>query len=89
MQLRMQPLCEMCLVEGIAEPAVLSDHAIPHRNDAKLFWFGQLRSLCQHHHWSLKQKLENGSRIIRIGLDGYPIDETEELQSKWMQGQGP
>jgi hypothetical protein len=78
------PLCAMCSAEGRVEVAIASDHVVPHRNDPKLFWFGQLRELCSHHHGSLKQKLENGSRIIRVDVHGNVIDETEELRNKWM-----
>jgi len=80
------PLCAMCLSENVVKAAECVDHVLPHRGDPKLFWFGEIRALCTHHHASLKARIESGKPIIRIGVDGYPIDETQELRERWMDG---
>lgn len=77
LQLKQFPLCKMCLDRGIVTPANVADHIIPHRGDQQLFWFGELQSLCHHHHSSDKALLERG--IVKdfekdIGIDGWPTD---------------
>jgi 5-methylcytosine-specific restriction protein A len=36
--LQLHPLCQECLKKGIATPATVVDHIVPHRGDPKLFW---------------------------------------------------
>ena len=36
--LEIHPLCVRCLEKGIATPATVVDHIIPHRGDQELFW---------------------------------------------------
>ena len=36
--LELHPLCVRCLEKGIATPATVVDHIIPHRGDQELFW---------------------------------------------------
>lgn len=56
------PLCEECLVEGVAESANVVDHKIPHRGDMTLFWDrSNWRSLCTPHH-DRKRGEEKGRR---------------------------
>jgi 5-methylcytosine-specific restriction enzyme A len=92
LHLAANPLCEMCKDEGVIEPVVLCDHIVAHRNGktplerSNLFWFGAIRGLCQKCHSSTKQRLENGSRIVRVGVDGSVADITEELRNRWMRG---
>lgn len=33
-----QPLCVMCLANGVTEPATQVDHIVPHRGDQEKFW---------------------------------------------------
>lgn len=73
-QLQAEPLCAYCLRDGIATPARVADHKVPHRGNEELFWDGELQSLCKPHHDSDKQIEENGGVApIRIGEDGWPI----------------
>lgn len=61
-QLLAEPLCTMCLAEGIATAATVADHVEPHRGDAHLFWNGELQSLCASHHNAAKQRAERAAR---------------------------
>ncbi|MGN8819199.1 HNH endonuclease signature motif containing protein [Oribacterium sp. HCP28S3_H8] len=36
--LQLHPFYEECLRHGIATPATVVDHIVPHRGDPKLFW---------------------------------------------------
>src|SRR5262245_60250855 len=55
-QLRVSPLCEMCLREGRGPvPARVADHITPHHNDPNKFWLGKLQSLCTHCHEGRKK----------------------------------
>lgn len=66
-----QPLCVMCLEEGLISPGEESDHEVP------LFKGGaddesNLRRLCKPHH---KEKTKADLNVKpQIGLDGWPID---------------
>jgi hypothetical protein len=73
-QLRAFPLCKMCLDKGVVVPATVSDHVIPHHGDEVLFWFGELQSLCAHHHSSSKAEQEKRGYSREIGRDGWPTD---------------
>ena len=35
---------------GVATPAVIVDHVVPHQGDYIAFWTGALQSLCKPHH---------------------------------------
>jgi hypothetical protein len=77
-QLRIEPMCAMCLAEGRGPvPARVADHITPHHNDVNQFWLGKLQSLCTHCHESRKKSVEN---IEKRGYDktvdvtGWPID---------------
>jgi 5-methylcytosine-specific restriction enzyme A len=78
MQMKIEPLCVMCLKRGVVEPATVADHIEPHRGDPNKFWFGKLQSLCYTDHSSTKAKLDHGKQVeyyrSDIGIDGWPID---------------
>lgn len=74
LQLRIQPLCEICLADHRITSATLADHIIPHRGDMHLFWTGKLQSLCGHCHSSIKAKREQRGFSDEIGVDGWPLD---------------
>jgi 5-methylcytosine-specific restriction enzyme A len=75
LQLKMQPLCEMCLREGRGPvPARVADHVERHGNDPNLFYRGRLQSLCTNCHSSRKQSIEKLGYDKTVGLDGWPID---------------
>lgn len=57
-QLASEPLCAMCLAEGLAVAATVADHVEPHREDWDRFFYGKLQSLCAAHHSREKQRAE-------------------------------
>src|SRR5690348_4661805 len=70
-----EPLCAMCTAEGMVTAATVVDHVTPHRGDVVAFWRGPFQSLCQSHHSSDKQRIENGNKPrVRIGADGWPVN---------------
>lgn len=72
-QLGREPLCKMCLAEGIVTVATVCDHRDPHKGDEIRFWAGPFDSLCATHHNSDKQRIEKGGKArVRIGIDGWP-----------------
>jgi len=42
-QLRVEPLCRMCLAEGKVAAATTADHIEPHGGDINKFWLGKLQ----------------------------------------------
>ena len=73
-QLRVQPLCEMCLAEGRVTAAQCVDHVTPHKGDWNSFRLGALQSLCFACHNSVKKLIENRGYDPAIGVDGMPLD---------------
>jgi hypothetical protein len=49
-QLRIEPLCALCLKRGLVTPATIADHDPPHRGDWNAFRLGPLQSLCRDCH---------------------------------------
>ena len=70
-QLRVQPLCELCLAAGRVEPATVADHIESHGGDYAKFRLGALRSLCASCHNRLDQA--NRPRLP-VRVDGTPTD---------------
>jgi 5-methylcytosine-specific restriction enzyme A len=62
----------MCLARGLAVPATVADHIVPHHGDWNAFLTGKLQSLCEHCHNSAKRRIELGRPRPDIGEDGYP-----------------
>jgi hypothetical protein len=79
LQLTQYPLCARCLRdEGIPVPATIADHVEPVRGDERRMWFGALQSLCDRCHSSIKAMEEGRAKPRpRIGLDGWPIPDTD------------
>ncbi|MDY2838059.1 MAG: HNH endonuclease [Bilifractor sp.] len=49
--LQLHPLCQECLRHGIAKPATVVDHIVPHRGDLRLFWDrSNWQALCKKCH---------------------------------------
>lgn len=67
------PLCKICLEQGIVTANVV-DHVVPHRGDWTAFCTGELQSLCEPCHGSVKR--QNALRGFHgdFGLDGLPTD---------------
>jgi 5-methylcytosine-specific restriction endonuclease McrA len=70
-QLRIEPLCELCLARGVVVPAVVADHVVPHKGDYMAFKLGALRSLCKPCHDGL-DRTNNPRAPVRE--DGSPSD---------------
>jgi 5-methylcytosine-specific restriction endonuclease McrA len=70
-QLRIEPLCRLCLERGLVVPAVVADHIEPHRGDFTSFRLGALRSLCKACHDGL-DRTNNPRHPARE--DGSPGD---------------
>ena len=81
-QLAKYPLCAMCEAKGWVVAANVADHVIPHRGDYKLFWNGELQSLCEPCHNKGKQQIERRGYTTDIGNDGWPLDKRHPVQ-KW------
>ena len=75
-QLATEPLCRFCREEGRVTPATVCDHIYPKTKEAdEGFFAGPFQSLCAFHHDSTKARLEAGRPVVRIGEDGWPVDD--------------
>ena len=89
-QLNAHPLCERCLAKGIvndgsfridgtAEPNprrryLVANHKVPHRGDERLFFEGDLETLCPDHHDIVAQAEEHGRVVEEIDpRTGFPF----------------
>jgi hypothetical protein len=81
-QLEIAPFCRMCAAKGLAVPAQVADHVIPHRGDPRLFWYGALQSLCTSCHDSRKTPSERLGYSTEIGLDGWPVDPNHPIYDR-------
>ena len=69
------PLCIMCLEDGVTAAATVVNHKVPHRGDQKLFWDqSNWEAVCKPHHDRHCQIRDNGGDIRRIDLDGWPVE---------------
>jgi len=73
-QLRIEPLCRLCLAEGKVVAATVADQITPWRGDVNAFWLGPLQSLCAHCHESRKKFRERHGYDRGCGSDGLPLD---------------
>lgn len=73
-QLQREPLCAMCLADGVTRVATVADHITPHRGDPHAFFAGRLQSLCAPHHDGAKQREERRGYSDEVGDDGWPLD---------------
>ncbi|QPC43501.1 HNH endonuclease [Kaustia mangrovi] len=76
-QLADSPLCVYCLARDVVTPATVADHVTPHKGDERLFWHGELQSLCKRCHDSEKQREERGLRRKGCDVDGWPFHEED------------
>ncbi len=54
------PLCSYCALNGVVEPATLTDHLYPHQGDRTLFWCSQWWvPSCKPCHDGFKQSIEH------------------------------
>ena len=73
-QLRLQPLCQMCLPLAASCPQLASITSSPIAGDYTKFRLGQLQSLCASCHNSTKKIIEQRGYDPAIGADGMPLD---------------
>jgi 5-methylcytosine-specific restriction endonuclease McrA len=73
-QLLCEPLCKMCLARGVTTPATIADHVVSHGGDWNAFILGELQSLCEPCHNSLKRRLDQDGFVSDVDDDGWPID---------------
>ena len=74
LQLRLHPLCALCLEHGIPKPATVCDHVEPHKGDWNSFILGPVQSLCKSCHDGSKRMVELRGYDTAIGVDGAPLD---------------
>jgi 5-methylcytosine-specific restriction endonuclease McrA len=73
-QLRIAPLCKMCLDKGELVPARVADHVEPHRGNYNLFVLGALQSLCFDCHDRKKRGAELRGYGSEMDEHGWPTD---------------
>jgi 5-methylcytosine-specific restriction endonuclease McrA len=82
-QLRVEPLCRLCLAEGRGPVvAKIADHITPHHDDPNTFWLGELQSLCSNCHESRKKFREKHGYDKAVGVDGLPLDPNHPVYQR-------
>jgi len=74
LQLQQEPLCAICLRQGITRVATIADHLARHGGDWNQFRLGPLQSLCESCHNREKRGIERRGFDLRIDADGWPTD---------------
>ena len=77
-QLRREPLCAYCKLEGRVEVATVVDHIKAHGGDQASFWdTTNLQSLCEPHHNEKTRAEQDAKRPLMKGCDtaGMPLDK--------------
>jgi 5-methylcytosine-specific restriction endonuclease McrA len=70
-QLRIEPLCRICLEAGRVVPANVADHVVSHNGDYTAFRLGEQRSLCA----PCDNALDRFNRPrFAVNADGTPSD---------------
>jgi 5-methylcytosine-specific restriction endonuclease McrA len=72
--MRAEPLCRMCLANGLVTLAKVADHVEPHHNDWNKFKLGKLQSLCEQCHNQTKRVMELRGYGVAVDDDGWPTD---------------
>jgi 5-methylcytosine-specific restriction endonuclease McrA len=78
-QLRIEPLCRVCLERGRVVAASVADHVVHHGGDWNEFRLGKLQSLCAecHAHKSSDGEVKpyQPKPSPYIDADGFPVDQ--------------
>ena len=82
LQLRAEPLCRMCLANGIVRQAKVADHIEQHHNDWNKFKLGELQSLCEQCHNQTKRMIELHGYGLDVDDDGWPTDPKHPANRK-------
>lgn len=69
-----EPLCRMCMADGLTVAATVADHVVPHKGDLHRFWHGELQSLCKRCHDSRKARIERSGVDVGCDASGVPLD---------------
>jgi hypothetical protein len=72
LQMKHQPLCQMCLTRGLVTPAKVADHIEPHNGSWTKFRLGALQSLCFDCHDRRKRIIELRGYDLDVDDDGWP-----------------
>src|SRR5262245_3131950 len=81
-QLRLRPLCELCLPRRKTVPAEVVHHLVRHQGDRTKFFTTPLQSVCKSCHDGIIQKQEKAGFHDEIGLDGWPTDPAHPANKK-------
>lgn len=73
-QLARRPWCEPCKALGMSRRATIANHKIRHNGDPKLFWHGELESVCKPCHDAAIQKAEIQGFRPDLDAEGWPSD---------------
>jgi hypothetical protein len=85
-QLKLYPLCKLCLDKNLLVAARVADHIEPHKGNQNKFWFGKLQSLCFECHNLTKRQVESHGFFDEIGEDGFPVDLNHPFNTPSDQG---
>jgi 5-methylcytosine-specific restriction protein A len=81
-QLALHPLCASCALQGRVVAATVADHVTPHHNVPRLFWEGDLQSLCRDCHEGFKKRLEVSGVENGCDHNGVPIGAAHHWKEK-------
>ncbi len=73
-QLRKDPLCVRCKAQGKVVIAKIANHIVPHKGDEKLFFSGELESVCKACHDGPIQREEIKGYSDAVDVFGFPTD---------------
>lgn len=74
-QLRIEPLCQLCLKAGKTTAAVVADHIEDHHGNWNCFRLGELQSLCEACHERKHGRLGPAYRGSKeVDANGFPVD---------------
>jgi 5-methylcytosine-specific restriction protein A len=73
-QLKAEPLCRICLTRGVVMPATVADHVVEHHGNERMFWHGELQSLCASCHDSDKRIETSRGYLPGTDANGEPTD---------------
>jgi hypothetical protein len=83
------PLCCGCVAAGFVVAATLTDHIVPHRGAAALFWDrDNWQPSCTWHHSAVKQALEERWVAGQLSADALRLDSPMALALAAAMGGG-
>jgi|SRR5215471_567474 len=79
LQLKLNPLCAMCLARGVVTRARHADHIEPHNGNWNSFARGAIQSLCLDCHNLKTWQHDRHGFLFAIGADGWPLDKAHPV----------